>query len=62
MNVTLRPGTEWTETVELGWNVLAETAEEIAAGVARPRPADTDAAPYGDGSAAKRVLDLLRSR
>ena len=59
---TVRSETEWVETVELGWNVLAESAEDIAASVARPRPADTDAQPYGDGKAAERVLELLRSR
>lgn len=59
---TVRRETEWVETVELGWNVLANTAEEIAAGVSRPRPDATDAAPYGDGRAAKRVIAVLKER
>lgn len=58
---TVRTETEWAETIELGWNVLANTAEEIAAGVLRPRPADTDATPYGDGHAAERVIEVLAS-
>lgn len=59
---TVRTETEWVETIELGWNVLANTAEEITAGATRPRPADTDAAPYGDGHAAERVIAELRER
>jgi len=57
---TVRTETEWVETIELGWNALANTADEIAAAVVRPHPADTDAAPYGDGHAAERVVAELR--
>ena len=57
---TVRTETEWVETVELGWNVLASTADEIAAAVTRPHAASTDAAPYGDGRAAERVIRALQ--
>lgn len=57
---TIRPETEWTETVELGWNVLvSEHLDMLAPAVQRPRPAETDAAPYGDGHAADAVAAAL---
>lgn len=56
---TARFQTEWVETVELGWNVLANTEAEILAAATRPRPADTQSAPYGDGNAAGDVVQAL---
>ena len=59
--VTLRDRTEWPETVALGANHVAGTAKEsILAAVRDAEIGTRDAgAPYGDGRAAKKIVEQL---
>jgi UDP-GlcNAc3NAcA epimerase len=60
--VTLRPSTEWKDTVELGANVLVDDdpgAIAEAAATARIPPNRPEL--YGDGHAADRIADILIS-
>jgi UDP-N-acetylglucosamine 2-epimerase len=56
--VTLRPNTEWIDTVEAGANRLAEP-EQLAAALAEARfPAGAPTL-YGDGHASERIAQAL---
>jgi UDP-N-acetylglucosamine 2-epimerase len=57
--VTMRPSTEWVETVDAGWNVLVDLDRDAAlAALEREPPAERPEL-YGGGRAARRVLDVV---
>jgi UDP-N-acetylglucosamine 2-epimerase len=58
--VTLRPSTEWTDTVELGANVLVDNdPDAIVAAVAGATMPDERPQLYGDGRASERIAAVL---
>jgi UDP-GlcNAc3NAcA epimerase len=60
--VTLRQETEWPETVEAGWNILAGWDSQAIVAAVRDEVSLRDticARVYGDGHAARRICELL---
>jgi UDP-GlcNAc3NAcA epimerase len=60
--VTLRDETEWPETVDCGWNVLAGCdVERIVAAAGRQAPLSERPLVFGDGHAAEKIAEVLDS-
>jgi UDP-N-acetylglucosamine 2-epimerase len=63
--ITLRPETEWLETVESGWNVVVGSD---TSGIVEAHWKTTDSPPkrqpdlYGDGRASGRIIQKFRSK
>ena len=59
---TMRTETEWVETVETGWNVLANSPAEILSALGRSLPDEPMEAPYGVGDASQRAVKAIMSK
>jgi len=57
--VTMRPSTEWTETVEQGWNVLVDLDPDATRAALEREPPHAHPELYGDGRAGERVVAAL---
>jgi UDP-GlcNAc3NAcA epimerase len=60
--VTLRSSTEWTETVETGWNVLVDLDPAAAIAALDRDPPGERPRLYGDGRAGERAVSALTLR
>jgi UDP-N-acetylglucosamine 2-epimerase (non-hydrolysing)/UDP-GlcNAc3NAcA epimerase len=58
--LTMRDRTEWTETVEAGWNTLVDLDVSAARTALDAPPPATHPELYGDGRAGERVIGALR--
>jgi UDP-GlcNAc3NAcA epimerase len=57
--ITLRSTTEWTETVDRGWNVLVDLDRDAMLAALERRPPAERPSLYGDGRAGERVVAAL---
>ncbi|MBN1221439.1 MAG: UDP-N-acetylglucosamine 2-epimerase (non-hydrolyzing) [Anaerolineae bacterium] len=60
---TLRPETEWVETVQAGWNLLVDADLEQIVNAANNHqwPSQSPQPVFGDGRAAEKITDKLRN-
>lgn len=58
--ITVRPSTEWIETVELGWNRLVEADRQlIVDAIGVEIECSSDEFPYGEGDSSELICDIL---
>ena len=60
--VTMREETEWTETVDAGWNTLAGAdGDRISEALRREVTLRDKPQPYGDGDAAAKIIEAIEN-
>jgi len=58
--ITLRPETEWVETVSAGWNtVVGASKNKIIAATQEPTPPESPNPVFGKGNAAKKIVEII---
>ena len=58
--ITLRDNTEWTETVEDGWNILVGSdKEKIISAVNSFEPSGSQRNVFGDGNASSKIVEII---
>ncbi|MDK2902402.1 MAG: UDP-GlcNAc3NAcA epimerase [Clostridiales bacterium] len=58
--ITVREQTEWVETVEAGWNIIADSDQKIILNAIMNFNPGSDRPPYfGDGHAAQKIAEIL---
>jgi UDP-N-acetylglucosamine 2-epimerase len=62
--ITLRPNTEWVETIESGWNILADdNKEKIIKAVSSFDPQEVpDLSLFGNGESSRKIVDTVVSQ
>jgi len=60
--ITLRQNTEWVETVETGWNVLAGTSKERLLNMIHKQKEDLPHPDLYGRDAAKKIADQLKTQ
>jgi UDP-N-acetylglucosamine 2-epimerase (non-hydrolysing) len=62
--ITLRPNTEWVETIEHGWNILVDdNKEKIIAAVSNFDPQEVpDLSLFGKGESSRKIIDTVVSQ